>query len=301
MILPDYERQFPVLIDSTMRSDYSACPRKFFYRHILGLSPTVTSIHLVAGSAYARGLETARKLFYDEGVSPADAIAEGAAALIAEYGEDIDNDHPKRWDRVLEAYLSYFKQWPMESDYMHPHFHGDSHSVEFSFALPLQLDHPNTDDPLLYGGRFDMLAERQGALFVEDDKTTSSLGAQWSKQWALRSQFTGYCWGAKQFDYPVAGAVIRGTAILKTQINHAEAIVYRPEHIMDRWIKRLYEDIHDMRQHYIDDQWPCRGEESGACSAYGGCPYLQMCEASEPERWVTMFEISRWIPVQMEG
>jgi len=39
----------------------------------------------------------------------------------------------------------------------------------------------------------DMIVDFAGGRYGEDDKTTSSLGASWAKQWDMRSQFTGYC------------------------------------------------------------------------------------------------------------
>src|SRR3990172_5087025 len=98
--------------------------------------------------------------------------------------------------------------------------------IEFSFAAAIpEVKHPETGDPILFCGRFDQLAEYNKMLFVEDEKTTTSLGEQWRNNWDLDSQFTGYVWGAKQFGLPVVGAIVRGIGLLKTKTTHQEVIV----------------------------------------------------------------------------
>jgi hypothetical protein len=320
--MKDYELKFPVVIDSSMRTDYSSCPRKFYYRHLLGLQSLGVNIHLNAGGAYADAMEVFRKAFYGDDVSFEDAQALGVLALIKTYGDpDFEPSEAKQWYRMIDAFLSYLATYPPATDYVKPYMEKGNPAVEYSFALPVDdehLAHPDTDDPLLFVGRFDMLAMMNGTMFVLDDKTTSRLGQQWSMQWDLRSQFTGYCWGAQQFGHPVGGAIIRGTAILKTKITHAEAIVYRPQFMIDRWKKRLVIDCTAMVDAYmdlfipttdetgklltLDDCFPCLGEESGACASYSGCSYKMLCESPNPENWVEgNFEVNRWDPTRGAG
>lgn len=314
------EHRFPVVIDSSMRTDYSACPKKFYYRHIRGLQPLGVNIHLNAGGAYADALETFRKEFYGNKTSFEDARALGVLALLKSYGEpDFDPSEAKQWYRMVDAFMSYLEQWHPNTDYLKPAMmtlhHGEEEpAVEFSFSLPIDdsIFHPETGDPLLYVGRFDMLGIMNDTMFVVDDKTTSRLGQQWSMQWDLRSQFTGYCWGAREFGHPVGGAIIRGTAILKTKITHAEAIVYRPEFIIDRWVERLVSDTERMVLDYrdccrtdhlsVDTYYPNMGEENGSCASYSGCAYRQLCESPMPEAWIDgNFEVSFWDPTRGAG
>lgn len=293
--------KFPAVIDSTMRADFNACPALFMLRDVYGLRPAGTNVHLNAGGAYAKGLETFRKAYFFDNLDFSDARALGAEALIREYGDpqDIPEDHPKSWHRTLEAYKSYLVEWPPATDPLKPHEVEGAGTIEFSFAMPLPIHHPETGDPIIFAGRFDMLAELNATLFVVDDKTTSRLGPTWADQWRLRSQFTGYVWAARQFGYPVAGAVIRGTAILKTKITHAEAIVYRPAHLIDRWYNRLLWDVQRMVNYWNQNFFPNCGEESGACSHYGGCAYADLCDKADWEEWAdTNYIVDRWNPIQ---
>jgi hypothetical protein len=171
--------------------------------------------------------------------------------------------------------------------------------IECTFALPLEIRHPQTGDPMLYAGRFDMLAEREGVLFVVDEKTTSQLGDSWSSKWDLRGQITGYIWAAKQFGIPVAGAIIRGVSILKTQYGHAEASVVRSQWEIDRW----YEQLNIKLQRMID-AW-----KSGvftyslgdACESYGGCGYKTLCTVPDPEPYIPVhYERIQWNPLNKD-
>lgn len=291
---------FPDVVDSTMQTDAASCWRKFYYGRILGLANPGANIHLNAGGAYAKGLEVYRKEYYSGNSDFERARALGMLALIREYGDpDFDVSETKQWHRVAEAYLSYIHHWGANTDYLVPaKLDGVNPSVEFSFAIPLEVRNPQTGDPLIFSGRADFVGDFNSMRFIVDDKTTSQLGASWSQQWDLRAQFTAYCWAAGVHKIDVAGAIIRGTAILKTKINHAEAIVYRPQWMIDAWHERMLERTQEMRVRFIDGAWPQNGQENGSCSEYGGCPFQRLCLSNKPEDWYSTYVVSRWNPLE---
>jgi hypothetical protein len=84
--LPSKRPPFPLVIDNTLRSALVACPQKAFWEYFEHHKPIRQSVHLVAGAAWARGLEVAREAFYIRGASAASAQAEGLLAMIAAYG-----------------------------------------------------------------------------------------------------------------------------------------------------------------------------------------------------------------------
>lgn len=295
------EKQFPLAIDATMRSDYCSCPKKFYWRHILGLTPSGgTNIHLTAGAAFAAAYEAFRNAFYGEANDFDTAQAKGVLALLRSYGDDeYPETESKQWYNMVDAFMSALQNWPPATDYVKPLIVNGKPAVEFSFNLPIAafLRHPVSNDPLLFCGRFDMIGEMNGSMFGEDDKTTKALGSYWSQQWDLRSQFTGYTWGAKAYGYPLAGFIIRGTAILKTKITHAEAIVYRPEWMIKQWEERLIYTTKQMLESWTHSHFPRLGEENGTCSSYGGCPFVPLCNSPNPEDWIEgNYVVERWNP-----
>lgn len=283
---------FPEVIDNTARSQFISCPTKWVYSTVNNLGSKIPSVHLHAGGAFARGLEVTRKAFYDEGQSPEHSIKVGAEALVEYWGDfESPDDSAKTKEKMLEALFEYFTEYPLGQDPIRPLKIGENkHAIEFRFALPLDIKHPETGNPLLYGGRFDMLGEFNSSLFAVDEKTTSQLGPTWGRQWELDSQFTGYCWAAQEYSYPVVGAVVRGMSILKTKFGHATPIVYRPQWMIERWHENLYYDITRMIQTYEDarnGRFVPSALDKGICDNYGGCTFFRPCTSPNPGNWLS--------------
>lgn len=291
--------EFPEVIDNSARSAFVKCPTSWMYGYGRMLASPVTNIHLHAGGAFAYGLETARKSFFDKGLPVEQSIGLGAEALIKYYGSyEPDPDAAKTCERMVGALFEYFIEYPMDENPVRPLQIGPSkHAIEFRFGVPLPIKHPVTGNPLLYGGRFDMLGVYNDTLFAVDEKTASQLGAQWSNNWELDSQFTGYCWAAQQFGYPVAGAIIRGVSILKERYGHAQAIVYRPEWQITRWLEELLDNVSDMIRFWERNRYPLALDKA-ACNSYGGCGFKSLCLSPTPEVWVASSFVRReWNPL----
>ena len=187
---------FPHTFDSTMLAAFASCPQKMFRTYVEHWKPKSESVHLVAGGAFAKGIEVARKAFYEQGQSKEEAEALGLAALIFAYGDfECPADSAKSLERTAGALEFYYASYPFGECGLTPiKFPDGRWAIEFSFAEPLDIAHPVTGDPILYTGRLDCIGEFAGGIYGVDEKTASSLGASWSKQWEMRSQFTGYQW-----------------------------------------------------------------------------------------------------------
>src|SRR6185436_2795089 len=264
--------------------------------------PQRESVHLVAGKAYAAGLERARRSFYEGGFPQETCIAHGTMALLKEYGDaEVPEDSPKQPQRMCEALDFYFEQCPLDKETAVPHKFGDRLGIEFSFAEPLDIKHPVTGNPILYTGRSDMICDFADGIYIEDDKTASQLGASWGKQWDLRSQFTGYTWGAKYgvLRLPVQGVLVRGISILKTKFGFAQAITNRADWEIERWYESTIRYLKAMIQCWEEGYWDW--DLDHACTEYGGCAFTTVCKSPTPEAWLPMyFERRRWDPLKRE-
>jgi hypothetical protein len=290
--------------------------------------PQSESVHLVAGGAFAKGIEVARKAYFEgeyesanvqytpdpetglekrhvvwasQAGAPGDreaAEALGLAALIAAYGDfECPPDSAKSIGRTAGALEFYFQNYPLGGDGTEPiKLPGGRRGIEFSFAQPLPIAHPVTGDPILYTGRSDMIAEFAGAVYIFDEKTTSQLGASWGRQWENRAQFTGYAWAARENGIETAGSIVRGVSILKTKYDTQQAITYRPGWEIDRWLEQTVRDIERMQRCWQDGWWDYSLD--GACGEYGGCNLLQVCKSPNPDSWLPMyFEQKVWDPL----
>ena len=294
------QTDFPRVIDNTMRSDFVACPKKFWWRYCRNLGAESINVHLHAGGAFARAMEVTRREFYSSNCNSEAAIARGLAALLKYWGTyEPLIDTPKTLDRMAGALEYYFSVYPLELDGIKPVIGKDgAPAVEFNFILPLDIKHPQTGDPILYSGRFDMLGQREtGGMFVVDEKTTTQLGNSWLAKWRLRSQFTGYCWGARQYDYPVSGFIVRGISILKHSYGSLEYIGYRPQWHVDMWYTQLLRDIKRMIQQWNDNYFDYALAD--ACGEYGGCMFTPLCDSPNPELWTSTYPTKIWDPLKV--
>ncbi len=284
---------FPSVIDSTMLNAFRECPTQFWWNYIRRKQPKGTSIHLVAGGAFAKGLEVTRKAFYQDHLPPDTAIAEGLRALLIDYGDPLvpQGKENKSWERTAGAFESYWAEYPLGKDYLEPL------AVEFSFAVPIEIRHPITNDPLILAGRADMIARYNNLVYIVDEKTTGSLGPTWSKQWNLRAQLHQYVWAARQYGWSVEGAVIRGIALRKTGYDHIQAIIPLPEWKIERWWIQTMSTIKQMiNSHTVTGYWDMA--LGTACNSYGGCSYRPLCNKQDPEPWLDVhYEANTWDPL----
>lgn len=289
---------FPAAIDSTILGTFRSCPQKAFRQYVQHWKPSSESVHLVAGGAFAEGVEQARRAFYEASHSPEDSVAIGLRALVEKYGAfECPPESAKSLERTAGALEFYFERYPLGGDGATPlSFPNGQRGIEFSFAQPLPINHPVSGDPLLYTGRADMIAEAFGGVYVYDEKTTSSLGPSWAKQWEMRSQFTGYCWAAREFGLNPAGVIVRGVSILKTKYDTQEVITYRSPYEIDRWLDQSVRDISKMIECWKEGYWDYNLDH--ACSEYGGCALQPVCKSPDPEPWLkTYFHQRVWDPL----
>lgn len=294
--------EFPHYFDSSMLEAFKACPRKGYYSYLRHLTSSGKGIDLVAGGAFAAGLEDTRLAYYSptsevRGNLP-EALQKGQARALTEYGDVDPGGSPKTPERVVEALEHYFNVWNPKVDTIQPYYLGSGEpAVEISFALPIGVLHPVTGEEMLYVGRYDMLGTFENNIFVVDEKTTKQLGQKWRNQWDLRAQFTGYCWAAQEFGYPVVGTVIRGISFLKTKFGTEEAITYRTPHMIKDWLASTRHYLEQIKTFWATEIYP--QQLGGACTEYSGCQYKMLCQRKDPERWIPdNYSVNKWDPLE---
>lgn len=299
---------FPELVDNTAMSEFGLCETRGYYFSNHRIVPSGANIHLHAGGAFAFGLEKSRRAFYQDGLGKDEAMRLGLEAIIQFYGPITPppaKTGDKSVDNVVRAFDSYMQRYPLGEDPIKPLITANGQAmVEFTFSMPTEVKHPLTGNPILYGGRADMIGAMTTGevqtLFVTDEKTASQLGESWAKQFDLDSQFTGYIAAAKTHGYPVAGALVRGVGLLKTKISHAEVTVYRKDWEIQRWWENLHLKLHRWIRAWETGQFE-KALAKSACSAYGECPYALLCKSSEPDNWIPLhYRRNTWNPLEKD-
>lgn len=303
------ETGFPEVLDSTMIVTYRSCPHKFFREYCEHWKSKTPSVHLHAGAAFAKGLEVARFAYFRDGHDQHTAEEMGIAALLHAYGDfDCPEDSAKSATRMAGAMEFYFERYPFAEENAPPHRINGTPAVEFNFAEPLPILHPETGNPLILCGRFDQIVDYAGGVWGEDDKTASQLGATWPKQWDMRFQFSAYCWGARKAGLSLQGFLVRGISILKKGYDTMQAITYRPEWMLERWEQGMLRTVSDMVLDWKASQSPENHDYPGfplnegeSCNAYGGCGLRTVCLSENPDPWLESgFEKRVWNPLTRE-
>lgn len=277
---------FPEVVDSTMLSDFLACETKFHWAYMRKLQSSRPSIHLHFGGVFAAGLDTARQSFWGLGRTTAQSLAAGFRKICLAWGAEPPEGIGAKTFYSCALLLDYYIEiHPFATDPIQPYMRqSGTPATEFTFAIPLDTLHPTTNQPIIYAGRFDLLGEYNQQLFVVDEKTTSQLGPQFLNQWSLRGQFIGYCWAARQYGYPVVGAVVRGLKIASSGFDHAEPIIYAGDWLVEQWKQHIEHTISRLITTWQSNYWDKNFDN--ACTHYGGCQFRQLCESPNPERWI---------------
>jgi hypothetical protein len=262
--------------------------------------PKGIGVNLLAGKAFAEGLEATRRAYFEEGRDFDRSMGAGMHALTVAYGDFIPPDFGsgayKTLERMLGALEFYFSQWPIDSTPPHKMPSG-SYAIEFSFAQPLPFRHPESGEPFIYAGRADMICDAFEGVYIEDDKTASALRDNWTQQWELRSQFDGYCWAARENGISINGVLVRRVSILETKYERADVITYRSAWEINRWLRQVGRDLERAIACWRSGYWDYALDE--ACNSYGGCPFRKICKAQNGQEWLPMdFERRKWDPLE---
>lgn len=297
---------FPDTVDNTMRSSFRKCQKSFLFEHLLCRAMGADNIHLVAGAAYAAALDTFRKSYYTPDTpdfrNMDAALDKGIVTLIKEYGYCEEREASETWanspkslERMLAAFLSYWKEFNPKTEPGKLLIIDGQPTAELAGTFELKVKHPETGEPLRYSYRFDFLEDRGGSKWLGDDKTTTSLGVSWSRQWDLRGQFLGYTYACREhLGIPVVGCIARGTGILKTSIKHMEVPVSFPPYLIEAWWEQVNKDFQLMV-----DKWESGDfdyDMSDGCAAYGGCKFIEACRSRFPEKILNSMAIRVWDP-----
>lgn len=287
---------FPTWLDNTALTDFKSCEKKGYWSTFRLLEQKPPSVDLHAGAAFARALEAARLAYYTQNRSAELAVFDGIRALWTAWGDyETPEGSYKNWLTLTYALLYYFSVWPLDNDYIEPVLAGTSPAIEFSFSIPLGINHPETGEPILYTGRADMFGKYRDTYWNLDDKTTKGIGPRWAQQWSLRGQFLGYTWAAREFGFPVKGTIVRCVSIQVKDNKSAECIQPYSDHLIDEWQRSVLRTIQDMIDAWKDGYF--RSDFGHGCNSYSGCPFKQLCESPEPERWLMYYQHRTWDPL----
>lgn len=282
-------------------SSFDACHYKWFYEFGHALSPLAINPDLHAGGAFSQAIEVTRQAFYGDNLPLDVALPIGIRALIKFWGDfEPPERNPKTCEAMIGALADYFREYPPGEDLFRPMILADGKpAVEFTFAIPTNVMHPETGEPIIYAGRADMIGNYDDKwLCIVDEKTTKGFYGDWASIWGMRGQFIGYCFAGQYYGYPITRTVIRGIAILKTMYKHLQVIEEYSQWQIDRWWEETNIKIKKMVEIWESNTY--LHSYGDACGSYGGCQFLGLCTSPEPENQFSNFQRRVWNPLKKD-
>jgi hypothetical protein len=269
------------VLDTSKLLDYIGCPRRYFYRHMLGWISDKPNNHLVFGEAWHRALEVLLQRGY-EAEAVTDAFEVFMQCYRPEFPEDTDEQfHPKTPAVALQALLEYCTRYNRDAQDF------QLLNTEVSGCAPLSQD-------LSIYFRLDAIcrSNSNGKYFVLEHKTAGN-PYMWAERWLLSLQVGTYTHVLYCLFKPeeVFGVVMNGTFFQKRRTNPIDFLRFecpRTEEQMRVWLfsvlsqaNRIQYDLDLLRQCSEDDAilgaFPLNPEN---CTSYGKlCPYHDYCVA----------------------
>ena len=168
--------------------------------------------------------------------------------------------------KILKKYFEVYKDDPWTIFY-----DKDGPFVERSFELKL-------NDGIVVHGTIDCILKNieTGELVICDHKTTSTIGSDFINRANPNTQFTIYAWAANQLGIPVDRVMVNGIQVAKTKCDLARIFTARTKDHFEEMENIIIDSVHQMNINISSKRWPMN---SGACSNWGGCQYLEICQS----------------------
>jgi len=206
------------VIDSTKLNDFISCPRKYFYKHIVGWDTEHKSNHLIYGIAIHKALE----VFAEKGFSP-ETTNEAFETFLNSYRKELSYEtdefyEPKTPNNTLVMLAEYAKKYQRDWERYEVLYSEISGNVSLH------------EDVTLFFRMDTIIQELEtGKIFSLEHKTTSS-DYLWEHQWPLAIQIGMYNHVLRCMHDPetVGGVLINGLIMRKNKTGWAQALEGKP-------------------------------------------------------------------------
>ena len=264
------------VIDASKMQEFLTCPRKYFFRYVLGWVPEREegSYH----RAFGKALHSAMAFLYKNGLSDENAV-KACDIFYSEYRKELpdvegdDNRAPKTPENGIRAIMQYVERYREEDKRREVLY------VEISGNVP--VDHRS-----VYF-RIDTILKDKNGVFVLEHKTASRLSRNWADQWLLKPQVGLYTHVLYSLYDPaeVYGVRINGIFLYKSRDPEFVRVPIKstPVYMMS-WLvrtRRLLDDIeremNEMEKDTVRDIQHSFPQNPESCTRYYGCPYFDLC------------------------
>ena len=293
--------------DPSKLTEYMRCPRRYFYRYILGWESIYPNNDLVFGSAWHLAVEHLLRAGYTP-----DALYEASRLFVEHYRKHFDSStddmfSPKDPSSGLDALGKYAYE-----------FQSDKNRYA---VLHTEIGGVVSTGPSVLYFKIDAILREQdsGRVLFMDHKTTKRKFYNWDEHWIMSTQMLTYlhvlnCLYPKE---EIEGGKVRCT-FLQTKTKGPEfdeALIQKSSAQMNAWLRRVNAWIDALKQDMewlIEDDSPERAVMESfpmndtSCFAFGRkCTYFDLCNSwSNPLARIDSIpmdlQVSHWDPRDQE-
>lgn len=296
------------ILDSSKLQDFLTCPRRFFYRYVLGWAPAGVSHHLLFGEGIHRALA---HLYKTQDFSFENALVAFSDHFLPFYRQHVPEDMdahlaPKTGENALTAITKYAQERASDLDRY------EIVNVEISGAVPF-----SPYDDLLHFRLDVVVRDKVTGLYSALEHKTASSTWKWEMQWPLKIQIGTYTHALYTIigdPQQVAGVQVNGLFFAKRKVDPISLMrvpVFRTLEHMGVWYSTVLRTIQAISYEFqilVEEDsedastmvsFPLNSE---SCTKYTGCEYHHLCTtranplARLDEGPPDGFEVSYWDP-----
>lgn len=277
-----FERHEPVMQDSTMMKELMECPRKFFYRIVLGRVPRTSRYQIVFdfGSAYHKFREILEDTFQKTG--SADDAYKAAMAYVLSVNLPEDSSPYAKFSYLTNIRL--IKTCQIAYDYWEKEKKLGRFKV-LGIEQPINVQLP---DGNYTSGRVDQIVDWSGQIWDRDWKTSSKDEKMFSAGVEPNDQATRYIYMLEKLHGKSVGGVIFEVIyqtktvepkifVVPTQRTAAQLQHWETEQIMLNKILDMYRD---------QDFWPMHVFKTNCA----WCDYAMVCRRPNEKSMMAVLE-----------
>jgi hypothetical protein len=285
-LLPVFDRFEPTTKDSTAVKTFKECPRKYFYRMVLGRQKPEGEWASVFG--WGSGLHKALEHIYQSG----DLATATIEALKFWKPPTKDKFDFQTKERFLENIAALVNMWQEEKK---------SGNIEvLGIEQPFNIIFPDGE---VIGGRFDQIIKWNGRVWIRDWKTTSKMIQYWKKgldpnDQAIRYIYAASCLVHGQDENGYPNKVIDG--VLFVAIQNMKSVKAKLERVpISKNITQIKKWVDDQKHVHVmmnycreNDVWPMHETNCGFCDYQMVC--TQPSESAMEFTLKTQYVLSPW-------
>lgn len=285
-LLPNFERHEPTTKDSTAVKTFKECPRKYFYRMVLGR--TKPEGEWASVFAWGTSVHKFLEVLYETGDS-------GAATMAA----------IKLWKPVTKETFAFQTKERLIKIFAHlAQFHDNEKSSNNMKILGIEQPfNLRFKDDNIIGGRFDQIVNWNGRVWIRDWKTTSKMIQYWKKGLDPNDQAIRYIYSMSslhfgQDDNGYPNKVIDG--VIFVAIQSMKSVDCKIESVtigknisqIRRWVDDQVFVHKAMSACREEDMWPMHEGNCGFCDYQLVC--TQSSESGMEHMLKTQYVLSPW-------